>query len=86
MYGTCRTKEQKVFTIETSESETNKEEKTERTPFLLTSSFLPTTMATVSLTMRKDEANKNTIITMKFFYQIIYYINIIIFFYFQTHR
>ena len=83
MYGTCKESKLTVFTIETPESETKSEEKT---PFLLTSSFLPTTMATVSLTMRKDEANKNTIITMKFFYQIIYYINIIIFFYFQTHR
>ena len=59
MYGACGSKERPVFTIEPSGS---KEKDEEKTPFLLRSSFLPSAMSTVSMTMRKVKIIIDTLI------------------------
>ena len=59
MYGACGSKERSVFTIEPSGVQEKDEEKT---PFLLRSSFLPSAMSTVSMTMRKVKIIIDTLI------------------------
>ena len=51
MYGTCNSKDSPVFVIDTPKCESKSAEKI---PFLSRKYLLPTTMSTVSLTMRKE--------------------------------